>query len=422
MSARRPKDLKENQSSRSKRNKFSKSVLVRTTLLYAPQCFAELGYTYAVTLRYDQTELACTVLYESPQRRHLLQYRTERPGGRRRRSNARRYMGAGESSRYKISSSRIHQFLRCPASKRSPSLAHMAECRQDARKISKRNQSSRSKREAKFSQKAPRARMHRVVHESPQRRHLLQYRTERPGGRRRTGLSTAVYGRREKFRRRADLAAAVREPRVAFTTYSRASCCFWNGVTSERFDRQSTRASCCFYHVSYFRRSGRQSPRASYFRAVLATKYASLVLLSARSYFRAVRSAKYASLVLLSARSYFRAVDRQSPRASCCFRLRCFRAVLAAKYASLYASLVLLSARSYFRAVLAAKYASLVLLSGRSYFRGPIGKYASRVAFGLELLPRRPSGKVLREPRVAFGSELLPRGPSGKVREPRVGL
>ncbi|KAL0098724.1 hypothetical protein PUN28_020680 [Cardiocondyla obscurior] len=28
--------------------------------------------------------------------------------------------------------------------------------------------------------------MHRVVHESPQRRHLLQYRTERPGGRRRT--------------------------------------------------------------------------------------------------------------------------------------------------------------------------------------------------------------------------------------------
>ncbi|KAL0098725.1 hypothetical protein PUN28_020681 [Cardiocondyla obscurior] len=28
---------------------------LRTTLLYAPQCFVELGYTYAVTLRYDQT-------------------------------------------------------------------------------------------------------------------------------------------------------------------------------------------------------------------------------------------------------------------------------------------------------------------------------------------------------------------------------
>ncbi|KAL0098698.1 hypothetical protein PUN28_020654 [Cardiocondyla obscurior] len=94
-----------------------------------------------------------------------------------------------ESSRYKISSSSIHQFLRYPASKRSPSLAHI-------------NQSSRSKRSAKFSKKRSsandtfvrtavlrRARPSshaRVVHESPQRRHLLQYRTERPGGRRRT--------------------------------------------------------------------------------------------------------------------------------------------------------------------------------------------------------------------------------------------
>ncbi|KAL0103780.1 hypothetical protein PUN28_017817 [Cardiocondyla obscurior] len=87
-----------------------------------------------------------------------------------------------------------------------------------------------------------------------------------------------------------------------------------------------------------------------------AAKFTSFVLLSARSYFRAVRPSKYASLVLLSARSYFRAVlatkyasllfvisaderlslrvlccflhvdtserfDRQSTRASCCFRL-----------------------------------------------------------------------------------------------------
>ncbi|KAL0103895.1 hypothetical protein PUN28_017932 [Cardiocondyla obscurior] len=40
------------------RAKSSSLVLLsamRTTLLYAPQCFVELGYTYAVTLRYDQT-------------------------------------------------------------------------------------------------------------------------------------------------------------------------------------------------------------------------------------------------------------------------------------------------------------------------------------------------------------------------------
>ncbi|KAL0098697.1 hypothetical protein PUN28_020653 [Cardiocondyla obscurior] len=51
------------------------------------------------------------------------------------------------------------------------------------------------------------SRMHRVVHESPPRRHLLQYRTERPGGRRRT---------------RSDRQSP------------RASCCFRLGVTSAR--------------------------------------------------------------------------------------------------------------------------------------------------------------------------------------------
>ncbi|KAL0103867.1 hypothetical protein PUN28_017904 [Cardiocondyla obscurior] len=106
---------KENRNSRTQRSaKHFKISLERKTLSYAPQCFAELGTygpherqsprdtkflrqvftnSFAIRPRNDRRAWRtfgripsshARVVHESPQRRHLLQYRTERPGGRRR--------------------------------------------------------------------------------------------------------------------------------------------------------------------------------------------------------------------------------------------------------------------------------------------------------------------------------------------------
>ncbi|KAL0103878.1 hypothetical protein PUN28_017915 [Cardiocondyla obscurior] len=145
----------------------------------------------------------------------------------------------------------------------------------------------------------------------------------------------------------------------------------------------------------------------SYFRAVRPSKFASLVLLSERSYFRAVRSAKYASLVLLYLVVTSERSDRQSTRASCCFRL----GLLSSGSDNKVREPCVATARGCFRTFRAINF-FLVLLSARSYFRAVrTTKSASPVLLLLG------AASELREPRVAFGSELLPRGPSDKVRD-----